>query len=250
MKPQGRKRDPLDFLRDIEQLAMQHELQAIRLTNGHDALLGLALLTPDLSTDAAQKALAQAGCLLDHGLDGAQPRRATISPADTSFLELLAGELAKLKESRLPCTLLLMGNTKQPGRAAALQNALSDETFCQMSQRIRPHLNHVDHLVRCDASTLALLLPGTSLGKGRLRAAAILAALENGTRAACCGLCVCHAYDQVSAEEFLRHARQELARAMAQGAGSVCHATFASNVASCQVTVEERAHLFSFLARD
>lgn len=251
MSKTGGRPDPALFLHETEQQARQHQLEAVRLQNGQDALLGLALLLPDLPREAAQEALAQAGCLLT-----AQPTGQTKSSSyslnqaepteQAALLALLRAEIDRHRESRLPCSLLLLA--LDAPRKSTAKGKTTARTHCQAITAIQPLLDHQDAVAPCDATTIAVLLPATSLGKARRRAAALQNAVASGAQPLCCGLSVCHAHEPLSAEEFLHRTRQELERATGLGNGALCHAALATIDESCQVTVEERAQLFSFLA--
>ncbi len=247
MSPADRQQpDPARFLHETEQQARQHQLEAVRLRNGGDTMLGLALLVPDLPRETAREILAQAGCLLTT-LPEAQPAACGLAQSGdhTSLLALLRDEIDRHRESRLPCSLLLLGLASAKSAAKTITR-----TRCQAITAIQPLLDHHDAVAPYDEHTLAVLLPATSLGKARRRAAAIQTALASGPHLPCCGLSVCHAHEPLSAEKFLQRTRQELDRAMALGNGALCHAALAAVDDSCQVTVEERAHLFSFIAKD
>ncbi|MEW6595244.1 MAG: hypothetical protein AB1413_10290 [Thermodesulfobacteriota bacterium] len=244
MSTTGQRPDPARFLRETEQQAREHQLEPVRLVNGADTLLGLALLVPNLPAEIAREMLAQASCLLT---TRDETPACGLAPASEQgeLLALLQAEIERHRESRLPCSLLLLGlanaNPKIKGKTPA-------RTRCQVITAIDPLLDHQDAAMPCDETTIAVLLPATSLGKARRRAAAIQAALASGPHLLCCGLSVCHAHEPLSAEEFLQRARQELERATALGNGALCHAALTTVDDSCQVTVEEREQLFSFLA--
>jgi hypothetical protein len=242
MNTTGQRPDPARFLLETEQQAQQHQLAAVRLHNGSETLQGLALLLPDLPPESARELLAQAGCLLTMP---AAPLASPNQPAhleESALLALLQAEIESHRESRLPCSLLLLSLASGHGAAKA------GRTRCQAIGAIEPLLDHQDRIAPCDEQTIAVLLPATSLGKARRRAAAIQAALPCGSSPLCCGLSVCHAHEPISAAEFLQRTRQELDRASVIGNGALCHAAVATIDESCQVTVEERAQLFGFLA--
>lgn len=248
MSTTGRQPDLARFLHETEQQAQRHQLEAVRLQNGGDTLLGLALLVPNLPRETAREMLAQASCLLTSPSE-TQSAACGLAHTDdaTSVLALLRGEIDRHQESRLPCSLLLLSLASAKPGAKAKAGA---RTRCQAITAIAALLDHQDTVASCDEQTIAVLLPATSLGKARRRAAAIQAALASGPHLSCCGLSVCHAHEPLNAEEFLQRARQELERALALGNGALCHAALATVDDSCQVTVEERAQLFSFLAKD
>ena len=245
MSTAGRQPDPARFLHETEQQARQHRMEAVRLVNGKDTLLGLALLVPELPRETAREILAQASCLLTTPPEAHAACGLAQTDDATSLLTLLRAEIDRHRESRLPCSLLLLSLASTKPGAKAKTPA---RTRCQAITAIQPLLDHQDTVVSCDEQTLAVLLPATSLGKARRRAAAIQGALASGPHLLCCGLSVCHAHEPLSAEEFLQRTRQELDRAIALGNGALCHAALATVDESCQVTVEERAQLFSFLA--
>lgn len=248
MSTTGQRPDPARFLQETEQQAREQQLEAVRLMNGGDTLLGLALLLPNLPTETIRQAMTQANCLLttlpQSHAQGCGLNQAAATE-EAGLLALLQNEIDHHRESRLPCSLLLLSLT-----SAKTRNKATDRTHCQAITAIQPLLDHQDTVVPCDDHTIAVLLPATSLGKARRRAAAIQAALPCGQHLPCCGLSVCHAHEPLSAKDFLQRTRQELERAKTLGQGALCHAALATVDESCQVTVEERAHLFSFLAKD
>ncbi|MFA6284827.1 MAG: hypothetical protein WC633_11845 [Desulfurivibrionaceae bacterium] len=227
--------DTAQLYRSLEEQARQHPVRAIRLTGKRPEPLGLLLI--DNSIPEAEVASALAGLRFAD-----QPRTSSVGQAagklpDLAWLhQQLAMELTQVQQTRLPCALLLVtlsgGNTLAGQAAAALA----------------PSLHPGDLLSGFQKNTLALIMPGASVGKARKRAEEIRTALRNeafskGTSLAL-GIAVCHAYETIAADQFLALAEAELARAAKMGNDAICQSSAVRAEDSCQVTVEERAQLW------
>jgi len=241
MSTTGQRPDPARFLRQTEQQAREQQLEVVRLVNSGDTLLGLALLLPGLSPETVRELLTQANCLLNlPAAPNATANKTALSPK-SALLALLQAEIDSHRESKLPCSLLLLD------LAGGQTGPKPGHTQCQAISVIETILDHRDRVIPCDREVVAVLMADTSLGKARRRASAIQAALACSHQLLCCGLSVCHAHEPINAQELLQRTRRELDRATAIGNGALCHAALTTIDESCQVTVEERAQLFSFL---
>lgn len=157
-------------------------------------------------------------------------------PAE-GFRERLARELEKVRKSRIPCALMMV-------RLGEAVNGFLQQTadLLQQESGVRdPFVSLIDR------RTLALLLPGLNRATAIERAGHLHRACS-GTIAdkVCVGLNVCGARQLTSVEEFISTASRQLDRAESEGWG-VFHAFEECLEESCQVTVEERTQLFSFL---
>lgn len=228
------------FLQLIEQEALRFPVELLPVA-GETGLAPQALLILDCTLSAKRKGeLAKALCAGTSPQHSALPDRTAALPGAEFFKDWVQAELARVKKSRLPCSLLLIridGNGEDRGffnkAAAALEMAMEGEH----------HLAHFDH------TTLALLLPGQNRNRALRQAGAIqqLLAAEITARVKI-GLAVCLARAVPAAEEFMEMAFTELQKAEHE-AGDIFYSFPSQDEDSCQVTAEERAQLFSFLNR-
>jgi GGDEF domain-containing protein len=154
-----------------------------------------------------------------------------------SFKDCIHAELARVKKSRLPCSLLLI-------RIDGIEN----RSFIQKAAATLKKEILVDHhLVHFDHATLALLLPGLNRNRALRQAGAIHQSLSADTAGrVTIGLAVCMAMAVPAAEEFMAMALNELQKAEYE-AGDIFYSFHNQDDDSCQVTAEERTQLFSFL---
>ncbi len=245
----------------LEQQAKPHAVKTIRLRSGEGECLGLLLLRRLAPAGAVQTALRRVilpdgrGAARDRGTAGSCPDLcddATGLPGRDRFRELLAAELDRVERTRLPCSLLLVAVDGQaPARDA-------EEHISSAMPLVAQHLHRVDVLARYDRTVFSIVLPGTNLGKARQRAATIRnslsaePALPGGKKqnaSVSIGIAVCHATDQMQVDAFLDAAARQLDRARKKG-DRICHASHLRTDDACQVTVEERAQLFSLLIKE
>ena len=228
--------DTAQLYRSLEEQARQHPVRAIRLTGKRPEPLGLLLIDNGIPEAEVASALAE---LRFTG----QPRTAPVNQAagklpDLAWLrQQLAMELAQVQQARLPCALVLI---TLAGSSSALAG--------QAAAALAPCLPPGDLLSGFKKNTLALIMPGATVGKARKRAEEIRAilrtgAFSKGTNLAL-GLAVCHAYETMAADQLLGLAEAELARAAKMGNDAICQSAAVRAEDSCQVTVEERAQLW------
>lgn len=247
--------DSTVFFMDLESRAQTQPVQALRLNGKANRISGLLIFENGMTGPEVDQAIAKlklsskssAGSAVSDAPDpAAQPHDAD------DIQHLLSVELDRVQRSRLPCTLLLLSITIPGKNAAKEESALMRQAVAALS----PALHQIDILAPLPENRFALILPGTNLGKGLKRAEEIRTGLQtanfhNGTKplrpALAAGVAVCHAYDRLTAAELLNLAKEELLRAENEGNDTICHATASRLEDSCQVTVEERAQLFSFL---
>jgi hypothetical protein len=227
--------DTAQLYRSLEDQASQHSVRAIRITGKASQPLGLLII--DNGIPASEVASALAGLRLAD-----QPRPATAGHTGGKLPDLawlrqqLAMELAQVQQTRLPCALVLL--TLSGGASPADQAAAA----------LAPCLHPGDLLSGFQKTGLALIMPGTTVGKARKRAEEIRAILRNAAfskgASLALGIAVCHAYETMTAEQLLTLAEAELARAAKVGNDAICQSAAARSEDSCQVTVEERAQLW------
>jgi len=232
--------------RSLEEQARLHPVRAIRLTGKGSEPLGLLLIGSQIPGQEVASALA--------GLRFTdQPRSATVGPAEGKLpgqgwlRQQLAMELARVRESRLPCALLLIAVSGQGPEP----NFLAEQAAPLLADCLHPG----DLLSAWQRNTLALILPGASVAKARKRAEEIRNTLRNPaffkeatgvppSLGLALGIAVCHAYETIPAAQLLALAEGELARAARMGSDAICQSAAARAEDSCQVTVEERAQLW------
>lgn len=247
----------------LEQQAKPHGLKTLRLRSGEGECLGLLLLRRQAPAGAVHAALRNAilpdghgAAARDGGAAAACPDLcddATGLPGPDRFKALLAAELDRVERTRLPCSLLLVAvDGLAPARDA-------DEHIIGAIPLVAQHLHRVDVFARFDRTIFSIALPGTNLGKALQRAATIRNSLTaepdlpGGRKQnawASIGIAVCHATDQMQIDTFLGAASRQLDRARKKAGGDICHAAQLRTDDACQVTVEERAQLFSLLIKE
>lgn len=226
--------------RSLEEQAGHHPVRAIRLTGKGAEPLGLLIIDNDIP--AAEVASALAGVRFTDPL-----RPATLSPTeeklpDQAWLRRqLAVEMDRVQQSKLPCALLLITLS---GHSAGTGNTLAE----QAAAALAPVLHPGDLLSGFHRNGLALIMPGTTVGKARKRAEEIRSILRSAAStkdvSLALGIAICHAYETMAAEQLLTLAEAELARAAKMGNDAICQSAAARAEDSCQVTVEERAQLW------
>lgn len=151
-------------------------------------------------------------------------------------------ELAKVKKSRLPCGLLLLKITGVDGRADLQKNEAV----------IRNSLPQPEQLAHYGETTFAVLLPGLGIRQARCEAQRIYEKVREHVdcrekeMSVSAGMTVCVARHIPGAATFIDMAASQLQRAEQEGPG-IYWEDQKEKENSCQVTAEERAHLFSFL---
>ncbi|MBI5556983.1 MAG: hypothetical protein HY885_05050 [Deltaproteobacteria bacterium] len=156
-----------------------------------------------------------------------------------NFKRTVYAELDRVKKSRLPCSLLLtrIAAAKDKGCLGKAVAAVKKE------MQAEAHLSHYDN------ETLAILLPGLNKNRALIQARAIHEIFTAKTTArVASGLAVCVARAvPSSADMFIRMAVKELLRADHEE-GEFFYSSEDAVEDGCQVSVEERAQLFSFLS--
>ena len=237
------KKTPSDnalLYRSLEEQASLHSVRAIRLTDTKRGSFGLLLVDDTMAEPEVASALAKL-----HFAD--QPRMEKNSHGDGNLpdqawlRQQLAIELDRVRQTRLPCALLLM-SLHPPAKAGA------KGLTCQAAAAVAPCLHQGDVLSGFQKNSLALIMPGATVGKARKRAEEIKSILRGAAfskkTTLAMGIAVCHAYETIAADQFLALAEAELARAAKTGSDAICQSAAARSEDSCQVTVEERAQLW------
>jgi len=249
---------PDTFFSKLEEEARHYPVNCFRLANGAKGPLGLLLVTENRSGHEIESAVAALG-LSRPGLGKKTTKTATAEQADQlgreDLLQLLSIELDRVHRTRLPCALLLLDISKKGGPTRKQKEQLMAQAVPPLSDA----LHQIDLFSLDGQNHFALILPGTNVGKARNRAKEIQQIINHTdfslaekkiTPTATMGIAVCHAYDTLSASQLLDMAAEELDRALKSGPDSICHYSADRREDSCQVTVEERAQLFSFLQKD
>jgi GGDEF domain-containing protein len=232
-----------DFLRLIEQEASFFPVELIPVAEkdgtGQQGFLAL----DSALAEGRKKALAKAvngGSVSRKN----QPHMALIESQHgmaehENFKSTVHSELDRVKKSRLPCSLLLtrINDAKDKGCLGKALAALKKE------MQAEAHLGHYDN------ETLAILLPGLNKNRALIQARAIHETFTAKTAArVTSGLAVCVARAvPSSADLFINMAVKELLRADHEE-GEIFYSSEDAVEDGCQVSVEERAQLFSFLS--
>ncbi|MFA6497849.1 MAG: hypothetical protein WC256_04555 [Desulfurivibrionaceae bacterium] len=227
----------------LEKQARQHPVRTIRLTGKGPEPLGLLLINDGVPGPEAASILA--------GLRFTdQPRPALVGktegelPDQTWLRQQLAVEMGRVQQTKLPCALLLITLSGQDAEA----NALVRQAATALAPCLPP-----GNLLSGGRQGLALIMPGTTVGKARKWAEEIRATLRNTaftkgptivTPNLALGIAVCHAYETIPADQLLTLAEAELTRATKMGNDAICQSAAVRSEDSCQVTVEERAQLW------
>ncbi len=235
--------DSATFFSKTEAQAKDHPVRALQLNGQGERQLGLLLVGEDLSPGEIRAALGKLSLSAAKKSGAPSKDKASSQATDRSqLLELLTTELDRVSRTRLPCALLLLGleakGKKDNGAMELIGATVAD------------HLHQVDILAQVEAGTYALVLPGTNTGKAIKKAKQLKqAVLEQQHLPLGMGIAICHAYDNLDQDTFLAAAQTELCRSHEEGDGAICHGSLGSQDDSCQVTVEEREQLFSFLQK-
>jgi len=218
--------------RSLEEQARQHPVRAIRLIGKGPEPLGLLLIDDTIPSSEMASVLAKLR-FTD------QPRTTSLGqeklPDQAWLRQQLAVEMDRVRQTRLPCALVLITLSKASvptDQAAALA----------------PCLHPGDLLSGFHRNGLAVIMPGTTVGKARKRAEEMRATLRSApfakSASLALGIAVCHAYETMAAEQLLTLAEAELTRAAKMGTDAICQSAAVRSEDSCQVTVEERAQLW------
>ncbi len=246
MTSMGPGNESARFFRDLEQRAGGYPVRSLRVTAPDRSLLGLFLHHDQAGSAEVEAALGRliASLAGTRGDANASDGTGLVAlPEPDQIKKILRSELDRVRLTRLPCSLILLEDGTD---SAARETAMAAIKEC---------LHHVDILARHNQAELAIILPGTNLGKAVQRAKAIQAALERRLDRPAAGACrmgiaLCYASDRLDADQFLALAEAELTRARRPGAAPICHVSGVRAEDACQVSVEERAQLFGFLVKD
>lgn len=246
---------------EVQKRALAFPVQLAPLADDRAQHIGLLIYRDDaaVSVQAALKTvLSSMACpAAQTSLPAAQGKSGdffSALPGGKALRNILADELARVGKTRLPCALILCGIHNH---APALPEG--NKTLRELADTVCAAVGHTGTLARHAADTLALVLPGTNLGRGLYYAAEILKNAKrkllpdlepNRGPQVIMGVVVCHAFDNLNPEALLRLGEKELQRAGEKGPGAICHFMPRSEGNFCQVTVEERAELLGFLHRN
>lgn len=242
---QPRTKNFCDFLQLIEEEAARFSVELIPIAEetgtGPQALLVLdSTLSAKRKGELAKPLVTQTSPTTERAQHIALPARADALAGAEFFKDCVHAELARVKKSRLPCSLLLIRIDENNEDRGLLNKAAAT---VEIAIECNHHLAHFDH------ATLALLLPGLNRNRALRQACAIHQSLSAEITARVkIGLAVCMARTVPAAEEFMEMAFNELQKAEHE-AGDIFYSSPNQDDDSCQVTAEERAQLFSFLNR-
>ena len=237
VKSQQRAKKFSDFLHLIEEEAVHFPVELIPLTEEPGSVPQAVLVLDSTLSAKRKRELARAVATDRNPQHIALLDRAGALTGAESFKDCVHAELARVKKSRLPCSLLLIRIDGIEDRSFLKKAAatLKREIECDH------HLAHLDH------ATLALLLSWLNRNRALRQAGSIHQSLSADTAGrVTIGLAVCMARAVPSAEEFMEMALHELQKAEYE-AGDIFYSFHNQDDDSCQVTAEERAQLFSFL---
>lgn len=249
----GSNTDLKNLFRDLEKKAEPYPLQAFRISGD----TGLLLLQNTIKPKNIEKALA---ALNSNSVTEATGTSLCSCLYDqTQFKDHLATELDRVERTRLPCSLMLVSIDGYSALCKKYGDTHGEMASQHIAEIIKNHTHKVDTLSRYNANTFSALLPGSNLGKSLQRAKQLKKAIKeeplkiNGKQHSyTASLCVAtyHAYDNVSPEVFFETAIKKLLATTKKGNDKICHVANEGKEDSCQVTVEERAQLFGFLAKE
>lgn len=232
--------DNAQLYRSLEEQACLHPVRAIRLTDKKREPFGLLLVDDTMPGSEVASALAGLHFTDQPRMEKAGHGKGNL-PDQAWLRQQLAMELDRVRQTRLPCALVLL-SLQAPAKAGA--KGLTD----QAAAAVAPSLHQGDILSGSRKNDLALIMPGATVGKARKRAEEIRSILRSAAFSKkailSMGIAVCHAYETIAADQLLALAEAELARAAETGPDAICQSAAARSEDSCQVTVEERAQLW------
>jgi hypothetical protein len=244
VKNQQRAENFADFLHLLEEEAVRFPVELIPVAEAAGSA-PQALLVLD-RTLAAQRKVELKKALGAGRIPqtNREPHIALLDDADAlsgaeSFQDSVRAELARVKKSRLPCSLLLIRIDKTADRGLLTKTAAT----------LKKAIAYDHHLAPFDHATLAMLLPGLNRDRALRQAGAIHQCLAADTAGrVTIGLAVCMARAVPAADEFMAMALSELQKAEYE-AGDIFYSFHHQDDDACGVTAEERTQLFSFLNR-
>ena len=244
--------DRFDILRHLQQQAAAHTLQSHLLGQRASNPEGLLIFGRD--ADCSQ--LRQEVCRLlapssrtDHAIPQS-PHRARHGTLSRNIAELLEVEQARVAKTRLPCALLVV----ELDAFASIDE--SDAAMDHMIHVCRDQLEAVDILSVYERGKIVVILPGVNRRQAEATAATLSKAVRSASsptlsRSAALTVSIATALyqagDSLNAADLLQRTVKELAgRGSRKNSLLFVDKEIEAEV-SCQVTVEERAQLFSIL---
>jgi len=264
MTQDSSRNDPTAFLLDLEQKVKSLQVRSVRLPEGSNDLFGLCLFDDALPGPVkkilldgiARLSTACATASTGKGRTGTAREEMTDPvglPDSVAFRAVLQTEMTRHQKNRMPCALLFIA----PDDISS-SNTLEDNTVRLLIDVLRTSLQPGDIPARFDAVTFAVILPNTNRNRAYLRAKMIREAFKAKQQertdrhlTLSIGLGIASLEEEATADDdFVAKTRQEMNRARDMGGDRICRCAEQQIIDSCQVTVEERAHLFSFLTKD
>lgn len=220
-------------IREIKRHLDKAPVQLVEILMEKDNPGGLLVLCQDFPLSTAIEKLHK-----DHTISN----KISHTENDTISLEdLVTIELERIRLTKLPCSLLLL--------ACKCRKKMPHHPTQTLKNIIAASLHKTDVLTNFTSSILAVLIPGSGLGRAVQRAKELISepsATLSATLTA--GLAVCHADDNLTASAFIAKAEKHLQLAEKMN-GSKINLSYSKGEKvehACQVTVEERTQLFQF----
>lgn len=249
-----------DILQRLQQQASFHTLQSHLLGRKPDSPMGLLVFRQDADCGELRRMVIR---LLDTAtspdLSKSQPRRASdpfhppkSGSLSRNIVELLEVEQARVAKTRLPCALLLV----ELDDFASFEE--SDAAMEHLIIACLDRLEAIDLLSVYGRGKIVIILPGISRHQAIKRAKIIKDAIGESTFdssgkekiSVSIALSLYQAGNKMSAAALLEKTAEQLE---ARGSRKSCLLFSEKELheeASCQVTVEERAELFSIIDHD
>lgn len=243
--------DPKQLIRDLEQwVQQQYPLRTVRITGRCEELLGLFLLAREVQLTEHELQTALAGVF--EGVPISEPPAAREDETDSGrFEQILASQIEHTRKTRLPCALILL-------EIDALAESPPAELQTELKALVQGAVRRSDILLECHLSRLAIILPSISLREAtdcgeRIRqtlAGTLPLEGDKPELTASMGIGIYYAGDRIPAGTFAAKVARELERARQQGGNRICWTIDSRADCACQVSVEERAELFSIFLKD
>lgn len=256
---------PERLFHELDALARPYPVIRGFLTGDCREIVGLVLLQKGLPAGAVKKTLASlnnSGWFDETAAIGApgtseenrsgENRTASLA-GQRQFQELLSVEIDRVRKNRLPCSLLALALDGQ-GRGRG------HKSIEQILSLVQQYVQPVDIAVALEGGIVAILLPSVNLGRAMQRAELIRQAVNNdfpgsgGKKTRFTVSIVVAVYtaidaavDATTADDFFCRCLRELEKIKARGSDQVRQMKMKRQADTCQVTVEERAQLFSGL---
>lgn len=169
------------------------------------------------------------------------------------FREMLVAELDRVLRTKLPCALVMIDIDHFKAINDTHGHENGNQALKFVANVIKDQIRKIDFAARYGGEEFAVILPGTHLGKAVEVAKRLCAVVRDSVvqldavaarLTVSAGVAVCKADEIVSPELLIQRADEQLYCAKKQGRDRVCFRPSPQKEELCQVTVEERTHLF------